>query len=395
MNRRMLILIFISFCAVALMATGAQSAEKKKSAKDEFAGSKACQKCHKAEFESWDKTLHSRMVVKRDDGILKAVVEKWATDGKTPGPAKGNVTKKEFKMSDVEYVVGGHWKQRFLVKDDTTGGYQLMDKQFNRMSGEWEPYGNANDWDHMCATCHTTGYRLTAYDPADPKTAKATWSELNVGCEACHGPGAKHIKTKSKKDIYNPVKMTKAEQSRMCGYCHIRMENEKYKTPQGNYREDFPAPKVGDTFKPWDDWTKWYPEEAIIPGVHPEDKIDVEYKGDLKGMFILDDISRANGVYEEGKHHQEYQGLIQSKHFKNNIVSCVDCHSPHEGKNIKPKVAKETCKTCHSDTYNYEKIMPGTGGTAKNLTVRTHTFFKGQNRPSKPTAVGAAELNKK
>jgi len=187
---RMLTLFVISCCAVILMATGSQAMEKKGEVKDKFAGSTACQKCHKEEFKSWNETLHSKMVMKKDDGILKAVVE---------------------------YVVGSHWKQRFLVKDDTTGGYQLMDKQFNRMSGEWEPYGNANDWDQMCATCHTTGYHMTSYDAANPKAAKATWIELNVGCEACHGPGAKHVKTKSKKDIFNPVKQSKAEQSRLCG----------------------------------------------------------------------------------------------------------------------------------------------------------------------------------
>lgn len=387
--------MIVFLCAAAILAAGALAAEKKESAGDEFAGSKACMKCHKTEFESWNKTLHSKMVQKKDDGILKAVVEKWATDGTNPGPTKGNVSGAEYKLDDVDLVAGGYWKQRFLVKNPATGNHQFLDKQFNRMSGEWEPYGQKNDWEFMCATCHTTGYRLTAYDPANLKDAKATFSEMNVACEACHGPGAKHVKSKSKKDIFNPLTLSKAEQSRLCGYCHIRLENEKFKTPQGNFREDFPAPKVGDTFKPWDDWTKWYPEEAIIPGVHPEDKIDAEYKGDLKGMFIVDDISKANGVYEEGKHHQEYQGLIQSKHYKENIASCVDCHMPHAGKNIKQRVAKEMCKTCHGDTYSYEKIMPGTGGTAKNLTVRTHTFLKGQSRASKPTASGTPELYKK
>lgn len=395
MNRRMLMFLFISFCAAALIAACTLAVNKKEIAEDEFSGSMACLKCHKAEFESWDKTLHSKMVRKKDDGILKAVVEKWSTDGKNPGPTKGNVTGNAYTLTDVDLVIGSHWKQRFLVKNEVTGNHQFMDKQFNRMSGEWEPYGQKNDWEFMCATCHTTGYRLTSYDPANPKDAKASFSEMNIGCEACHGPGAKHVKTGSKTDIYNPVKQSKAEQSRLCGYCHIRLENEKYKSPQGNPREDFPAPRVGDTFKPWDDWTKWYPEEAVVPGVHPEDKIDAEYTGDLKGMFMLDDISKANGVYEEGKHHEEYQGFLQSKHYKDNILSCVDCHAPHAGKNIKSRVAKETCKTCHGDTYSYEKIMPGTAGTAKNLTVRTHTFFKGQNRLSKPTASGTAELNKK
>jgi hypothetical protein len=38
--------------------------------------------------------------------------------------------------------------------------------------------------------------------------------------------------------------------------------------------------------------------------------------------------------------------------------------------------------------------MPGTGVTAKDLTVRTHTFFKDQSRTSKPTATGKAVLYK-
>lgn len=396
MKSKIMLLLLVCLSVIALVASVAYAKGKKAAAKDDFVGSTRCQKCHKGEFDSWQKTYHSMMVRKKDDGILKAVVEKWATDGTNPGPTKGNITEKAFKLEDVDLVVGAYWKQRFLVKNEVTGNHQFMDKQFNRMSGQWEPYGQKNDWEFMCATCHTTGYRLTAYDPANPKDAKAAFTEMNVGCEACHGPGAKHVKNpKAKGSIWNPAKQSKVEQTRACGYCHIRLENEEFKSPQGNYREDFPAPKVGDTFKPWDDWTKWYPEKAIIPGVHPEDKIDAEYKGDLKGMFIVDEISRKNGVYEEGKHHQEYQGLIQSNHYKNNIVSCIDCHSPHAGKNIKAKVAKETCKNCHGDTYSYEKIMPGTAGTAKNLTVRTHTFFKDQNRLSKPTASGVPEYFKK
>jgi hypothetical protein len=396
MDRKILTFLVLSICIVGFLASGASAAEKGTGKADEFVGSAKCKMCHKAEFESWQESLHSKMVRKKDDGILKAVVEKWATDGANPGPTKGNVTGQAFTLNDVVYVVGSNWKQRFLVKNETTGNHQFMDKQFNRMSGQWEPYGQKNDWEFMCATCHTTGYRLTSYDPANPKDAKAKYSEANIGCETCHGPGAKHIKNpKAKGSIWNPAKQTKAEQSRACGYCHLRGENELYKSPQGNDREDLPAPNVGDTFKPWDDWTKWYPEHVVLPGIQPEDKIDAEYKGDLKGMFLVDETSKKNGVYEEGKHHQQYQGFIQSKHYKNSILSCNDCHSPHKGKNIKAKVAKETCKTCHGDTYSYEKIMPGTGGTAKNLTVRTHTFFKDQSRPSKPTASGTAELNKK
>jgi len=390
------VLLAIAACApgAALVGTGVTS--KAAYQEKEFVGSRACAQCHQVEYQSWQESYHSKMVRSKEDGLLRGAAEKWETDGTSPGPKVGNVTGKEFKLSDVKHVIGSYWKQRFLVPNDQTGNHQFMDKQFNRMSGKWEPYGQKNDWEFMCVTCHATGYRLVAYDPQDLKAQKATWVEENVGCESCHGPGAQHAQTpKAQGGIWNPAKQSKADQSRACGYCHIRLENENFKTPQGNFREDFPAPKLGDTFRPWDDWTKWYPEHAIIPGVHAEDKIDAEYKGDLKGMFLLDDVSRKAGVFEEGKHHQEYQGFLQSKHHQSGAMTCSDCHNPHRGKNIKPVVARESCTGCHQDQFDFAKIMPGTAGTAKDLTVRTHTFRKDQSRPSRPTASGAPEYAKK
>ena len=379
---------------LAVLATGAV-ADTDRTYKDaEYVGSKACKACHKVTYDSWAETYHSKMVRTKDDGILKAAVEKWDTDGTTPGPKKANVTGKEFKLDDVQYVVGSYWKQRFLVKNEVTGFHQFMDKQFNRMSEKWENYGNKNDWETNCVTCHATGVRILEYDPKNPPAQKIAWTEENTGCETCHGPGAKHVKGDKKGSMWNPAKQSKAEQTRVCGYCHQRVENEHYKTAQGNNREDLPAPKIGETFKPWDDWTKWYPEGVVIPGVQPEDPFNKEYAGDLKGLFILDEQAMKSGVYDSGKHHQEFQEFIQSKHYKNGKMSCTDCHTPHKGKNIKPVVAKETCKKCHGDTYDYAKIMPGSGSTAANLTVRTHTFFKDQARPSKPTASGAPVLYK-
>jgi hypothetical protein len=329
--------------------------------KGEFVGTEKCKMCHSTQYKSWKESYHSKMVRKKDDGILKGVVVKWATDGTTPGPTKGNVTGKEFKLDDVEYVVGSKWKQRFLVKNDQTGGLQFLDKQFNRMSGQWEGYGNKNDWNTNCGTCHTTGYRIVEYDEKFGKhgrTARDSYSEMNVGCEACHGPGAKHVKSKSKKDIFFFVGKSKVEQSKVCGYCHNRIENEKFMTAQGNPREDLPAPKVGDTFKPGDDWTKWYPEHAIMPGIQPEDKIDADYTGDLKGLFLKDDKSKEMGAYDAAKHHQQYQEFLQSKHYKDNILSCVDCHGGlHASKKSPAKDAKASCVGCHDASYTIEKCF--------------------------------------
>ena len=50
--------------------------------------------------------------------------------------------------------------------------------------------GRYQNWNLMCAGCHTTNPR-NGYDPKTDRYA-TTWSDPNVGCEACHGPASAH-----------------------------------------------------------------------------------------------------------------------------------------------------------------------------------------------------------
>ncbi len=388
-----------AFACAALLASPmwVRGADSRK----EFVGSQKCQGCHSEEYKSWKATYHAKMVQPRKGGVLRAALEKWKSDGENPGPTKGNVTGGQYTLEDVQYVVGSLWKQRYLVKNEQTGNLQFLDKQFNRYSGKWENYGQKNDWNTMCATCHTTGYRITEYDEKAGRTVKSEFSELSVGCEACHGAGARHVsadKKDKKKTIFNPASADLQTQSRTCGYCHVRVENEKWHSAQGNPREDMPAPKLGESYKPGEDWTKW--EGIILPGLKPDWPFTKQYAGDLKGMFKVDapaktdtapapvqsarvqkevqlgDHGQGNGVYEEAKHHQQYQGFIQSAHFQKEVISCIGCHSPHAGKGKPKKEAKAGCQSCHDASFTVEKYMPPTGQTAQGLFVRTHTFNK-------------------
>ena len=47
------------------------------------------------------------------------------------------------------------------------------------------------NWNFMCAGCHSTGLRKN-YDAERDRYA-TTWSEISVGCEACHGQGSNHV----------------------------------------------------------------------------------------------------------------------------------------------------------------------------------------------------------
>ena len=170
-------------------------------------GSDKCGMCHSVAYQGWKKTYHSKMVQKRDEGILKDAVVSWVyDDAGNPGPTIGNATKEKLSILDVQYVLGSKWKQRYLVNNSQTGGLQLMNKQFNVITKEWENYGNANDWDTECITCHSTGYQLTKYDAKSPAATQWTVTEFNVGCEACHGPGSAHVVSSGKVDIFNTTR---------------------------------------------------------------------------------------------------------------------------------------------------------------------------------------------
>lgn len=47
-------------------------------------------------------------------------------------------------------------------------------------------------WNSMCAACHSTGL-MKNYLPATDSFS-TEWAELDVSCEACHGPGSEHVR---------------------------------------------------------------------------------------------------------------------------------------------------------------------------------------------------------
>ena len=46
-------------------------------------------------------------------------------------------------------------------------------------------------WNYMCADCHSTNVEKRYIEAEDRYETR--WSEVNVACEACHGPGSQHV----------------------------------------------------------------------------------------------------------------------------------------------------------------------------------------------------------
>jgi predicted CXXCH cytochrome family protein len=49
----------------------------------------------------------------------------------------------------------------------------------------------AQNWNFMCADCHSTNLRKNFDDTSNRFNTQ--WSEINVGCESCHGPASNHV----------------------------------------------------------------------------------------------------------------------------------------------------------------------------------------------------------
>jgi predicted CXXCH cytochrome family protein len=182
-----------------------------------------------------------------------------------------------------------------------------------------------------CAGCHNTGLQLKKAE----KGYEATYSELNTGCEKCHGPGSDHIKSpKVKGKIVNPNKLVYERAIEVCGQCHSRGMS----APSGTF--DYPwNDKDNKSYKLGDPLSKYY---QFKPGLW----------GDSKA--------------HSKSHHQQWIDYQKSTHFQAK-VSCFDCHNPHGGPGrfqmVKADFNNTLCLSCHSKDKKF----------ANPEAVRSHT----------------------
>ena len=62
--------------------------------------------------------------------------------------------------------------------------------------------GPSYNWNTSCADCHSTGLEKN-YD-AEVKRYGTEYAEVSVGCEACHGPGSRHVALAESGELESP-----------------------------------------------------------------------------------------------------------------------------------------------------------------------------------------------
>ena len=169
--------------------------------------------------------------------------------------------------------------------------------------------GIAQRWQTMCAVCHSTNLK-TGFD-AGSNQYHTTYSEIDVSCEACHGPGSLHIELANSRSLfwdrhhgYGLAKLKGDDpepQLQSCAPCHSRR-----------------ADLTGD-FQAGNEYCNHYQLETMRADTYHAD-------GQIKDEVYV------------------YGSFIQSKMYHQG-VRCTDCHDPHTLKRIHP--GNETCTSCH------------------------------------------------
>jgi Flp pilus assembly protein TadD len=330
-----------------------------------FVGSETCAGCHRAQADLWRTSQHKHaMDHATDTAVLgdfsdtrfdyfgvrsrffrengKFLVETDGPDGK-------------LGVFEIKYTFGLDPLQQYLVefpdgrlqalsiawdsRPKDQGGqrwFQLYPDEQIRHDDflHWTKLNQ--NWNFMCAECHSTGVRKN-YDAATDRFA-TSWAEISVGCETCHGRGSRHVawardeqRRRSSAQVDDPTKglvvrfdertgvtwpldpatgnalrnATPAllrKEVETCGFCHAR---------RGAFSEDWvPGRWLSDT-------------HVVSPIAH--------------GLYQADGQTR-DEVYD-------YGSFKQSKMFAAG-VTCGDCHEPHSAK--QRLSGDNVCLQCHS-----------------------------------------------
>lgn len=183
-------------------------------------GAAACADCHAAETAAWRGSHHdlamalpdaSTVLGDFDDAEFTAhgVTTRFYRQGdaywvRTDGP--------DGDLADyrVRYTFGWYPLQQYLLelpqgrlqslgiawdsRDATAGGqrwFHLYPDEPIDHGHELHWTGREQNWNYQCAECHSTDLRK-GYDLATD-SYQTRYAEIDVACEACHGPGAAHL----------------------------------------------------------------------------------------------------------------------------------------------------------------------------------------------------------
>ncbi|MFP8880341.1 MAG: multiheme c-type cytochrome, partial [Myxococcota bacterium] len=306
---------------------------------DSYVGSAECGRCHADQFEKWSGSHHDlAMQIASDATVLgnfdAAEFSQHGAhflfsrrDGRfLVRTEDANGDPAEFEIA---YTFGVEPLQQYLVRlargrlqvlsvawdtrPSAQGGqrwFHLYPDERQRPGDPFHWTGGYQTWNHMCAECHSTNLEKHFDSATDSYATK--WAEIDVACEACHGPGSLHVAgaaAGSDAPAGLPVGFAAGDsryQVDVCAPCHSRRHRVS--------AEDRTGQPLLDHFVP----------VTLRAGLYHSD-----------GQILEE-------VYV-------YGSFVQSAMYAHG-VACSDCHDPHS---LELRIAGNgLCTQCHAETGN-------------------------------------------
>lgn len=337
-NSRAADLWTVVFCSLAALTGSVAASENSKTTMadpliavhDGFVDEKTCSSCHADQAAAFAKSHHAKAMTVADDKSVLGNFNniQFDRDGvaasffrrddrffvRTEGP--------DGKQADyeVKYTFAYEPLQQYLV--DLGGGrLQALDIAWDTQKREWFWLGEGSAakpgstfhwtgpfyrWNRTCIDCHSTDPR-TNFEPQSNEY-NSSYVATSIGCQSCHGGGAKHIewaraKAANASTAAADPGLAKVD-SNTCFACHARRTRlvDRYQ-PGGHFLDQFsPALLRSDLY---------FPDGQIL-----------------------------DEVFEYGSFQQSKMAMAG--------VTCFDCHRPHEG-TVKAE-GNGLCTQCHAET---------------------------------------------
>jgi Tfp pilus assembly protein PilF len=356
-----------------------------------FVGTNTCASCHAAEAKQWGGSQHGAAMAAANErtvlGDFNDVYIEYAgvrsrffrRDGKYFVHTDGA----DGKLADFEvrYTFGVQPLQQYLIALpqgrlqafsiawDTRPKSEHGQRWFPLRAGEWVTHTDelhwtqpSQNWNYMCADCHSTGLRKNYERTSDQ--FRTSWSEVSVGCEACHGPGSRHVQW-ARAGGSASADATKGLIARLDERRGVRW------TPvaaTGNAQRS--RPRTSD--REIETCAQCHSRRTQIADGYVAGKPFLDYyRPALLGRPLY---------HADGQQHDEvydWGSFLQSRMYAKG-VTCSDCHNPHSGK--LEADGNAVCATCHlpakydGPRHTHHQVG-STGATCAGCHMPTTTYM--------------------
>jgi tetratricopeptide (TPR) repeat protein len=379
-----------------------------------YVGTAACAGCHPKEHDAWRGSHHDRAMEEANEKTVLGnfADARFAYAGVTTrffrrdGRFFVNTDGPDGKLADFEirYTFGVYPLQQYLIelpggrlqafgiawdtRPKAAGGQRWFHLYPDRKLQAGHPLhwtGIDQNWNYQCADCHSTNLRKN-YDEAT-RTYRTTWSEIDVGCEACHGPGAAHAAWAKldagarKAEASKGLAVALDERRGVTWTIDATTGNATRSAPRTASREIEACARCHSRRGQFDD--SWHPGTPLgnayrVATLEP-------------GLYYADGQMR-DEVYNHGS-------FLQSRmHAKG--VTCSDCHDPHSQKLRVPGNA--VCGQCHAPSrfdatahHRHKQGSPGAACTSCHMPTTTYMVVDPRHdhslripRPDRTVALG-------